>query len=205
MEKQTIPALEEYQLGLIGEERDINTVIDAILRYKRYNPENPAFYRFKGFKIETERVSADTRDQIIEEFNEYIKNAKEPLPRLISRDEIRDGIENFRGFNLDDIVQVMLEHKRRGESVYYIFNGCELNSDEISSIEDADRIYSSYLKERSKTNSLEDLKKARVSVKDALRAALKSGIPREEIDSITSDIEESITSLKKEFDEQSQD
>lgn len=205
MEKQIIPALEDYQLGLTGEEQDINIVIDAILRYKRYNPENPAFYRFKGFKIETERVSADTKDQIIEEFSEYIKNAKEPLPRRISKDEIRDGIENFRGFNLDDIVQVMLEHKRRGESVYYTFNGCELNSEEISSIEDADRIYRTYLKERSKTASLENLKKARISVKDALRSALESGIPREEIESITSDIEQSITSFKNELDEQSQD
>lgn len=99
--------------------------------------------------------------------------------RAISTEEMRDvALKGEKGnFNLSQAIQAMLEYKKRGESVYYIFNGFELNSDEITTLEETEEMYDLFMRE-------ENQQKALISIKNATKNALSAGISIEDIEDL---------------------
>jgi len=122
---------------------DLDQVIQTMLEYKARGES--VSYRFNGFKLESDEISMDNIERIHEE---YRKASSSKLPRELYVEEMREAtLKGERGnFNLEQVVQAMFEYKSKGESVYYVFNGFELNSDEITTVEETIEKYDRFLR-----------------------------------------------------------
>lgn len=178
MDRKTMRALTDEE---VREKRgrknfDLDKAIEAMLQYKAEGKS--VSYRFNGFKLESDKISPDSVEKVKEE---YRNTPLSHLPRELYAEEMRDMALRFRpgNFNLEQAVEAMLRYKEKGESVYYIFNGFELNSDEISTIEKTKEMYDLFIKE-------ENMQNASISIKKAIENALAAGISTNEINEIVS-------------------
>ena len=129
--------------------------------------------------------------------DEYKKAKSSDLPRELYDEEMHNtALNGERGnFDLEQAIQVMLKYKERGESVYYIFNGFELCSDKIQSLQETKEMYDLFLKEENQSKKI-------MTLKDAVINALRSGIS---LDDVKNALDNSITKEnndKGEHDEQ---
>lgn len=148
MDKRISRALtfeEMRDAALKGERGNFNLdqAIQAMLEYKERGES--VSYRFNGFKLESDEISADGIEKVHEEYGKALSTK---LPRELYAEEMRDAaLKGERGnFNLEQAAQAMLEYKTKGESVYYVFNGFELNSDEVTTVEETLEKYDRFLR-----------------------------------------------------------
>lgn len=136
---------EMHEAALKGEKGSLKLeqVIQTLLEYKERGES--VSYRFNGFKLESDEISIDDIERTYEE---YRKALSSKLPRELFAEEMRDVALKGQSGNLklEQAVQAMLEYKAKGESVYYVFNGFELNSDEITTVEETIEKYDRFLR-----------------------------------------------------------
>lgn len=143
----------------------LDQAIQAMLEYKQ-NGETVS-YRFNGFKLESSKITENNIDEIIENYRQA-RN----LPRGLYFEEMYEATKGNLMF--DQVVQAMLKYKQKGESVYYIFNGFELNSDEITSIKDVKEMYDLFRKEQRQEIEERESKETRKETKKDISEYLAS-------------------------------